>query len=402
MKNLSGFRNPLAWIFSIAYVIYAVYNVINPSADGLIILATTPFVDLAGSCAKITRELEDIAKNNYGFHLGRKTGMLDALLEPSNGSIKLDLNNVQAGKKFVKTKLHYKVRTKPCEILQDSAVPSICTEGAEPVELSVDVTINKHMSTPVRSFTNSDMVNICQDTSSFIQEYMLSDMRALREKSDEFQLAQATNAIGRGRHQDGSTDTLPFGHKAKRLLGSSTDTGAVTPLYANFADVILDYQFNQLNGVPMLVGEGNLQKFFMLSNYSCCNAPGVAYESAVATAGAAFFLDQAGNSILGTNNFLSIAPNTLHVLWFNENTNVNIDSAIRKQIVVQDPVYPQLKWDMDWEYTCDKVWSYKLSAWMDQFQAIRSDAFGTDFSPQVSCEDELAGMTGVFGWTGTN
>lgn len=365
-------------------------------------MATTPFVDLAGSCAKIVRELQDIAKDNYGFLLGRKTGMLDAMLDPSNGSIKLDLNNVQQGKKFVKTKLHYKVRTKPCEILQDSAVPSICTAGAEPVELSVDVTINKHMSTPVRSFTNADMVNICQDTSAFIRDYMMSDMRALREKFDEYQLAQATNAIGRGRHQDGSTDTLPLGHKALKILGQDATIGTQVPLYANYAVVPLDYQYNQLNGIPMVVGEGNLQKFFMLAGYTCCNADRVSYDAAIAQAGSAFYLDQAANSILGINNFIVFAPNTLHMLWFNENTNINIDSPTRKAIVVQDPVYPQMKWDMDWEYTCDKVWSYKLSAWTDQFQAIRSDAFGTDFSPQNSCEDELAGMTGVFGYTATS
>lgn len=385
------------WVLGLAFV--AVYFLF-PN-DAFAIMAVTPFVDLAGGCAKIVRQLSDLTKQNTPFNLGRKTGILDALLDPSNGGIKLDLNNTQAGKKYVKTKVHYKTRIKPCEWLTDSSVPSICTEGAEPVESSVDVTINKHFSSPVRSFSNSDMVNICQDTQQFIQEYLLNDMRAGREKIAEYLLAQADGAIGRARHQNGDPDNIAGGHKTKKLLTTSTDTGAQTPLFANYADILLDYQYAQLGGVPMLIGDGVLQKFFMLSKYSAANAPGVAYDNAIAEAGAAFYLDQATSQILGNNKFLSVAPNALHLLWFNENTNINIDSPTRRQIVVQDPMYPALKWDLDFEYTCDKVWSYKVSAWADLFQAIRSDAFGTDYSPQNACEDELAGMTGVFGFVAT-
>ncbi len=389
-------------LFSIAAVLlYVIYFIVNPADGAFVMLAATPFVDLAGACAKIVREMEDIARNNYAFGLGRKTGMLDALLSPDNGGIKLDLNNVQQGKKFVKTKLHYKIRTKPCEILADSAIVSLCSEGSEPVEQSVDVTISKKFATPLRSFTSTDMINICQDTSGFIRDYIMSDQRALREKFSEYHLAQATNAIGRGRHQDGSTDTLPLGHKAKKLLGQDATIGTQVPLYANYADILLDYQYNQLNGVPMIVGDGVIQKFFTLSKFTCCNADRVSYDAAIAESGAAFFLDQAAGSILGQNNFLVFAPNTLHLLGFNEYTNINLDSPLRKRLVIADAVYPQLKWDFGWEFTCDDVWTYRLSAWTDQFQAIQSNAFGTDFSPQNSCEDELAGMTGVFGYTGT-
>jgi hypothetical protein len=393
-------KNPIAWMFSIGYILSLIF--LPEHSDGFLVMAVTPFVDLGGACAKIVRQMEDLTKQNTPFNLGRKTGIIDALLDPSNGGIKLDLNNTQAGKKFVKTKVHYKVRFKPCEWLTDASVPSICNEGSEPLELSVDATISKQFSSPVRSFTNADMVNVCQDTQSFIRDYLMSDMRAGREKLAEYLLAQADGYIGRARHQNGDADNIAGGHKTKRLLATSTETGAVTPLYANYADILLDYQLAQLGGAPMLVGDGILQKFFMLSKYSAANAPGVAYDSAIAEAGAAFYLDQAASTILGSNKFLSIAPNTLHLLSFNKNANINIESATRSRTVVQDPVYPALKWDLDFEFTCDDVWSYKLSVWADMFSAIRTDAFGTDYSPQNACEDELAGMTGVFGFVATS
>jgi hypothetical protein len=363
---------------------------------------STPFIDLAGACEKMVRYAGDLAKTNYPFELGRSTGMIDSLLDPANGSIKLDLNNTQAGKKFVKSKVVYKVRAKACEILEDDDVPSICEDGTEPAENSVDVTINKHLSSPVISFDNAKMVNICQDTEAFMKEYAMSYMRALRERVSEYLLAQADAAIGRNRHQNGDADTPAGSYKTKQLLGTSSDTGTMVPLYANYTDVKLDYQHNQFTGLPRLVGEGNLQKFMELSKYSCCNAPGVAYDSAVANAGAAFYLDQAANSILGSNNFLSFAPNLLHVLWFNENNNINIQTPTEAHIVVPDPVYPKLKWDYDFRWDCAKTWNFKISAWLDLFSLVQDDSFGEDSaSPSPACEDELVGVTGVFGYKAT-
>src|SRR5690606_29170657 len=98
-------------------------------------------VDLAGICEKILRQMSDITKGNYPMYLGAKTGILDFLLNPMNGSIKLDLNNAQQGKKAVKTKLVYKRPTLACQILEDGAVPTTCEPGDEPEEESVDVQI---------------------------------------------------------------------------------------------------------------------------------------------------------------------------------------------------------------------------------------------------------------------
>lgn len=362
---------------------------------------STPYVDLAGGCERILRYMGDLTKQNNPFLLGRQTGMIDALLDPANGSIKLDLNNTQAGKKFIKSKVVYKVRAKSCEILEDSDVPSICDAGSEPAENSVDVTINKHFSTPVLTFSNAKMINICQDTQAFVNEYMMSYMRAMREKISEYALAQGDAAIGVNRHQNGDGDTAAGAYKTKKILGTSTDIGTTVPLYANYSDILLDYQYNQLNGVPRLVGEGNLQKFMQLSKFSCCNADGVAYDSAIASAGAAFFLDQAANSVLGSNKILSFAPNVLHLLWFNENTNIGINTETERHIVVPDPVYPQLKWDLDFRWDCDKAWNFKLSAWVDIFNAYQADSFASG-AGSPSCDDELEGVTGVFGYTATS
>lgn len=358
----------------------------------------TPYIDLPGACEKILRNMQDIAKGNYPFAMGRATGMLDALLDPSNGSI--NLVGAQGGKKFVKGRVAYKVRAKSCEILEDGAVPSVCNDGTEPLPLEVEVTLDKHISTPTLTFTNDNMVNICQDTQAFVNEYLLSYQKALRERLDEIMLAKADDKIGVTRHQDGSADTAIGGYKDKQLL--ATNSGVTTPLFANFSDIKLDYQYNQLSGIPRMVGNGTLQKFMELAGYSCCNASGVAYDSAIATTGAAFYVDDAASTILGANRFLVFAPNLLHLLSWNKNANIAINTELRRRIVIPDAVYPGLNWDLDFEFTCDDTWNFKLSGWFGLFSAIQADSFGDEDNTSPVCEDELVGFTGVMGYRATS
>lgn len=359
----------------------------------------TPYIDLPGACEQILRNMQDIAKGNYPFAMGKATGMLDALLDPSNGSI--NLVGAEGGKKFVKGRVTYKVRAKACEILEDASVPSVCDDGTEPLPLEVEVTLDKHISTPVLTFTNANMVNICQDTQAFVNEYVLSYQKALRERLDQIMLAKGDDAIGVTRHQNGDADTAAGGYKTKKLLGTDSTIGVTTPLYANFEDIKLDYSYNQLSGIPRFVGEGNLQKFFGLAQYTCCNASGVAYDNAIATAGVAFYLDQSANSILGSNKFLVFGPNLLHLLKWNKNANIGINTELRRRIVVPDAVYPGLSWDLDFEFTCDDTWNFKLSGWFGLFSAIQADSFGSADVSSPICEDDLVGFTGVMGYEAT-
>lgn len=331
--------------------------------------------------------------------LGRKTGILDFLV--TTGSLKLDLNNVQTGKKFVKTKLVYKKPTKACEILEDGDVPTNCEAGDQPVESSVDVTINKRIGTATRSFNNTQMINICQDTEAFIREYMMSDMKAMREKAAEYLLAAADAAAGVN-HSYSGTDVPAGTNTNLQLIGESSDTGTIVPLFGNFNKVALDYENNQFTGFPHLVGQGILHEFFKLAKWSCCNSSGVAYDAAIAESAVAYYLDQAANSVLGANEFLSFAPGAAHLLWFNENHNININQVDRVHTVVPDPVYPMLKYDFDFWFDC-KVWNYKLSTYLDFFAAIQDDAFGDDeASPSPACETELLGVNGIFKYKATN
>lgn len=355
-------------------------------------------ISLAGSCATIVKYMREIQGKNYAFDKKRATGTLDFLLDPSNGRVQMD--NTQMGKKYVETRVHYKLRTKTCEILTDASVGDVCDTASEPAELSVTVDITKRVGTTPKKFTNDRMINICQDTQAFIREYLLSDMNALKTKANDVLLALLDAGSGRN-HRYNGTEVAEITNTNLQILGTDSTTGTQVPLFANFIELGLDFQNNQMAGIPNLIGQGNLHKFMQLSKYSCCNADGVAYDSAIAQSGYAHWLDQGANTVLGANEFLLVAPNVAHVLWFNRNTNIDINTPTVQHIVVPDPDYPQLAWDLDFKWDeCDKVWIYSLSADFDLFTPP-TDQFGAEDNSSPVCEDDLVGTTGIFKYKAT-
>jgi hypothetical protein len=358
-------------------------------------------VDLAGSCPQMLAYMRDIVGKNYAFDLSSKTGTLDFLTSPAGGGAKIDLTSVQQGKKYHTVKVHYKLRTKPCEILTDASVGDICDTPSEPAELSTTISITHRVGTIPKKFTNDKMINICQDTQGFINEYVLSDMKAMRQKANEVLLAELDAGSGRN-HTFNGTEVAEITNKTLQLLGTDSTTGTKVPLFANYSEIGLDFENNQQLGTPNLIGQGILHQFMTLSKFSCCNADGVAYDSAIATAGSAMWLDQSANKILGANEFLVVAPGVASLLWFNRFRNVNIVSPILSHIVLPDPVYPGLAWDVTFKWDeCEEAWLYNLKADFDLFTPP-TDQFGSDDLSSPVCEDDLVGTTGIFKYRATS
>lgn len=325
----------------------------------------------------------------------RATGTLDALFDPSNGRVVMD--NLQMGKKYAQAKVHYKIPTKRCEILGDSAVGGLCDTGAQPAEQSIFVDITKRAGIQPKFFDNNQMIKICQDTDAFIKEYMVSDMNAMKEYLNDALLALLAAGTGRNHRWDG-TVKAENSAQSLTLLGTSTDTGQQVPIFSRFAELGLDYAKNKRVGVPNLIGEGILSKFWQLQKYSCCNASGIDYNSAIAESGNAFWLDHGANRILGNNKFLVVAPNVAHVLLFNRNTNININNELVRHTVIPDTDYPQLKYDFDFKWDeCNKYWIYTLSVDFDLFTPP-TDQFGAGDLSSPVCEDDAVGVTGIFSY----
>lgn len=353
---------------------------------------------LAGVCEKIIRQTSTMVGRNYSMNLGRKTGALDFILSPDNGGIKATYT--QEGSKVIRAKVLYKQRSLPCEIQDgaDALDATVCDTANEPVEKSADLTVGDGLASYPKKFSNGNLVQICQNTDAWIQEYLYSDLRAMREKLSMKILAKMAVNAGVNVRQNGST-TATNTYTSTDIM--STTNGIKVPLTANWNDVLMDYQNMQFSGTPAFIAQGNLQTAFNLMQYACCNSV-TPYADALSKSGSAFYLDQGANAVLGLptdsryTRGLMVSYGASQLLWFNLNTNIMIDNDLVKAITIQDPVYPQLRWDMDMKFDiCTKTWVYQYSARFDVYNTFKSDAFKQD-NPSPACDDELYGVTGIW------
>ncbi len=377
--------------FGISLLTMTLFAIYGSAAEVGMVLAASPVVDLAGACSEILVYVEQLAGANTPFLLGRKTGALDYITSPMNGGVKAELISVDQGRKLAMARVTYKQRARPCDMI-DSPV-GLCTTPQSPRPLEVTVEIDNYVGSKPQSFTNSDMINICQDTQGFVRDYVTSFMRAGRERVSEIVLAAMKAGVGVNYQQDG-TEVAAGSCADVQLLGDLNDQPI--PLFGNWSTMLLDYQNNQLNGIPVFIGDGYYQQFLALSQVACCNEA-IPFDKAIVSAGAANYIDQAASRILGTNQILMSTFGAANLLWFNENANIGINTPIAQHIVVPDPVYAALSWDLDFIFdSCTKSWIFKIGAWVDVFNTFQDNSFGSDPTVSPDCHDDVEGMTGIF------
>src|SRR5688572_31375506 len=226
-------------------------------------------IDIVGACERIVAEAETLSGENYAYNLRKKNGALDFITSPENGGVDSTLISYQQGKKIAKLHIFYDQRTKACEIT-DNCDANVCDEGSTPVRKEDEVTISNCIKTPVRQYSNDDMVALCKDTPAFMRGRGLSDLRAAHEFFSVRILAELLARVGKNNEWDGTT-TNAGQFKPVQILNSSMDE-QFAPLPGNFAQVILDYENNQFTGMPAFIGQGNLQLFYKLHDWSCCNS----------------------------------------------------------------------------------------------------------------------------------
>lgn len=361
-------------------------------------------LDLAGVCDTVLKYAKDIAGQNYAMNLERPLGFLDYITDPSNGSIKAEY--VQKGKNRIQTRVEYKQPTKSCEILTGDEARStgICDEAIESEPKEVTILLEEAVATKPRKFTADRFHAYCQDIPSFMRDYVYSDFRAMREALNDAIGAKVAADAGPKLRHDGST-VAAGAYTDVELLKTINDQSH--PLFGNYQEFLLqDFEKMKFNGLPVLIGAGNLQTFLNLSKMACCNSSNISYESAIAAAGAAIYKDWNAGSILGGGNrFLMTAFGISHLLWFNKNVSAmgKPNNDLVRHITVPDPVYPNLKWDLDFKWDeCDEVWVMQYSASWDVFNVFQADSFSTDSgATSPSCDDELLGVTGIWGYNAT-
>src|SRR5690606_21407864 len=184
------------------------------------------------------------------------TGALDFITSPENGGVDAKLISYDNGRKLAKLYILYDQRTKRCQISHD-CYSNVCDDGTTPVRKDATITIDNCIKTPVREYSNDDMVALCDNTNEFMRRRGFSDLRAAREYLSEAILSELTAFHGINLTFDGATIGAGT-YKSLDLIGADS-SGQPIPLPGNFAKIPLDYENNQLVGTPWVVGQGNFE-----------------------------------------------------------------------------------------------------------------------------------------------
>ena len=360
--------------------------------------------NVARFCEAILLDMSTLQSPNYAFTLGKMTGMLDAITSDEiNDGVDIELLTTMGGEKLREARVIYDRRSKHCDIQTGSTAlaASICDTPFEDDEGTVTVAITDRIASRTRQFSASRMHNICENKEMFIRKFLMSDMRALREQLD-LQIFILVDA-GAGVLNLHAGGTVAAGDSKTTQLLTTVNEQSI-PLMGNFVDMKLDYSGMEFGSTPVMVGDGNLHKYFTLANLSCCNGDNIPFEASLSNSGTAFFLDQLTTEAIGLDQMLMIAPGASSLLWFNKNHSIDINNELESHIVVPDPVNPKLFWD--WDFFWDKcagdnsqgAWIYQLSAFYEVFNTFQADAFQGSTSPTVSpdCDDDLNAVTGIW------
>lgn len=370
--------------------------------------------NIVGACQNIQHYASDLAGANYAGRLGRVNGALDFVFSADNGGFDtgLVIPAGSNGNKLTQAQVFYDQRVRACQA-STSLTTNLCNDTAIRVtRKQFTKAIGKKISTPAIKFTNDELVIICQGSKEYTQQWLMSAVRAAKERWNEVLIAELSTMRGKKYRHDGTEATAATWTDLQLLAASG---GQNLPLPANYLQIDQDFRNMQLTGVPAIIGNGNLDTFIRLHGMSCCNQA-TPYAQALQQAGAAYFYDHAVGDVLGGNNrFLVIPFGIVKLITFNQNKNIvtmngKSDLGTEVHAVIPDPDgltaftngkrHP-VEWNFDVKWDCtDNSWKYMFSVHWDVFNTYQLDSFGSD-SGTPDCGDDLLQMTGVFGYNAT-
>lgn len=202
-----------------------------------------------------------------------------------------------------------------------------------------------------------DLIQHCQDDAMYFAKQLQLKLDVLLRRMDTKAIDYLRSQVGN--FAVGETNVVAGPPSVKTVQTKYSDTKINE-------NALVDIQFAAANagycGNPVLFGWGELWKYMRKFNAGCCAASGLNFGDIFAQNGAAMVGDYRIETLLGTNNFLSVAPGAAQLLWFNEfagPTGIRtIDTEQTKQTVITDPA-TGIPFDFFANFVCG-VWHFQL------------------------------------------
>jgi len=260
----------------------------------------------AGKCLNSLINLDEIKGGIYSAAKKRsKLGYIEALASPLNTRGQRQLPTQQGSKKRV-VEVRWRQRSTESDIEESKS--GTCTSTDFPDFNSELFEVSKEVERKF-ALNTSEFKAVCEGRSEFIGETLELTFDALARKINSALLTeQLTNFginIASGSAATTSVTVFPAA------------TGA--PNAAALQTLMLEYEItNEMAGAPIWVGGGNIYKFWKTLQVGCCNDAGVNMLDLSNSLGYAPFVDTMVDSVIGTNQFIVMEPQSVQFVPFND------------------------------------------------------------------------------------
>lgn len=264
----------------------------------------------AAICENLLIGLDQVTKNeNLPSARRSYLGYLEALRSSLNTSgVEITPIPVQDGTKHKIVRIAYNQRVIENEV--DAQESTDCTPPRYPDFIETTFDVDKFAQYEF-GLSQRQATLICQggNNDELINRFIMQAFDAINRKINRTILTTQTSGFG---FNYGNTPGSATTKSINVLVGS---TGA--PLATGIQTLKQDYyEKNQYAGTPLVIGAGNIMKYYDTIATGCCNQDGVDMMAYAGKYGAAFFLDTLVESVVGTNQFIVLAPGMLQFVPF--------------------------------------------------------------------------------------
>jgi hypothetical protein len=297
-----------------------------------------------GLCSKLQADLNSVAGQNAPSLKRDRVGYVDALMSAENRS-GFEAIPIPTNGKNRSVQINYIQRGTDADVNLTCSNTCDTDQEIAPKETIVDVP--NCLETKGMKFSEDQMRKLCEADSVYVSNVIMSQMNALNVALNKQLLAeQSTNF---GKFSDGTAQ------KSIQLFDATNNA----PRSIASAQIRHEYDMVGSSGAPMIIGSGNFDLYAKTQQIACCNS--TTGTDLSRWTDYMYFNDRFVESVIGTDEFIVLAPNAVQLLTWNKYVG---DYAKRNDVfehgTITDP-FTGLTYDLKVHYDdCADEWSIKL------------------------------------------
>ena len=331
-------------------------------------------------CLTVMQDLADVAGTNGDPLKNRqKTGLLDGLLSQRNtAGVDINRNFDKGDGKNNKVIVKYLKPDSSTEVSE--TITNLCDVSGASTSYNYDeVALTLEAQSPVKALTESEMRELCEEGSDFRLKLIGTSINALDKKINQMLIEPFYAGAGGILNGNGN-------------VGQSYDLlyrdGMVQLNPEGFVLMMRDLMDTGMEGMPIIVGGGNLDMAMKLQQIACCNAFGADPSQ---MADMLYYYDNDILTILSEpsdeNAFFVFAPGAAQ--FVDRAQNVGQFRKINDLFIHDTIVSPVtgLTYDFNLKYDdCTALYKWKISKKFDLWQLPTTlfkpadDRFGINFN----------------------